>query len=163
MTKKGRLTGYHVLFILLGFFGIMFAVNILFTVMAVKTFPGEQEEKSYLQGINFNETLKNKAHQDELGWRSEIGFLTETDNTPLLVTNWFDNQDGPLTALKVHAQLTRPASDEGQLQLVLSPNGPGRYEAQLSSLEAGTWNVELTAVSPDGETVKAHKTLTWQH
>jgi nitrogen fixation protein FixH len=67
-----------------------------------------------------------------------------------------------MIAMTVKAQLTRPASDEGQRHVQLNPNGPGRYEIVLPALEQGIWSIELTAESPSGEQVTAHKSLTWK-
>ena len=36
------------------------------------TFSGEDERKSYLQGLTFNRTLAQRAEQARLGWRAEI-------------------------------------------------------------------------------------------
>lgn len=159
--KTGRLTGYHVLFMLLGFFGIMIIVNVIFTVYAVRSFPGEQVEQSYIQGLNYNQALEDRARQEELGWTSQVGLEATGDGSAMLITNWLDEFDNGLTQLSVSATLTRPASDEGQYVLDLSANGPGRYEAILTDLPSGVWNAEITAQTPEGETVTAHKTLTW--
>lgn len=158
---KGRLTGYHVLFILLGFFGIMIAVNVVFTVFAVKSFPGEQVERSYVQGLNYNQVLEDREQQAELGWTTELGFEASETGDALLVNNWYSETGEGLAALDVTVTLTRPASEEGQLRLTLSPNGPGRYEAGIENLAGGVWHAEISASSTDGASATAHKTLTW--
>lgn len=162
MAEKGRLTGYHVLFMLLGFFGVMIAVNVLFTVFAVTSFPGEQEEKSYLQGINFNQTLHERERQAELGYSSAIGLEASVSGDARLVALWTDQFENGVTGLSVTAELSRPASAEGQRVLELTALGAGRYEADLnSSLEPGAWHALVTAVTPDGERLVARKSLTW--
>ena len=162
MTEKGKLTGWHVLIALCLFFGVMIAVNVMFTVFAVTSFPGEQEEKSYVQGLNYNQTLKDKERQKALGWTTEIGFVETRDaQTPRLQTNWLDANGAGLTGLEVEAKLTRPTTDEGQTILPLQADGPGVYHVDLPDLGAGIWRIEVEAVSPDGDTAKAQKTLTW--
>ena len=159
--KTGRLNGYHVLFMLLGFFGVMIIVNVIFTVYAVRSFPGEQVEQSYIQGLNYNQVLQDRERQSELGWSTEVGLEARGEADALLITNWVDEFDNGLTQLSVTATLTRPASREGQRVVTLTPNGPGRYEFILTDLETGVWNAEITALAPDGETITAHKTLSW--
>lgn len=161
MTEKGKLTGWHVLIMFGIFFGIMIAVNVVFTVFAVTSFPGEQVEKSYVQGLKFNESLREKERQAALGWRAEIGFETTEAGGPRLVSNWFDGADVPLVQLTVTAVIIREVSDKGRMELKLSPDGPGRYFADLEDIGAGIWRIEVTALNADNEAATAHKTLTW--
>ncbi len=161
MTQKGKLTGWHVLFILCVFFGVMVAVNVVFTVFAVKTFPGEQVEKSYVQGIHYNDVLKDKERQAALGWAAEIGFEKQDNGAPRLVSNWFDKSGEPMTQLTVNAKIVREVSEEGMSEFTLSADGPGRYYSDMSELGAGIWRIEVTAANSDNEIVTAHKTLTW--
>ena len=49
------LKGWHVLLMLVGFFGFMFVVNGIFLWAAITSFPGEDEQKSYMQGLHYNE------------------------------------------------------------------------------------------------------------
>lgn len=161
MTEKGKLTGWHVLIILCVFFGVMVAVNVVFTVFAVKTFPGEQVEKSYVQGLNYNQTLQEKKRQAELGWKAEIGFEKQDSGAPRLVSNWLDRDGELMPQLTVKAKLVRLVSDEGQLEVDLQADGPGRYYTDLDELGAGEWRIEVSATNADKETVTAYKSLRW--
>ncbi|MAK62117.1 MAG: hypothetical protein CMK09_14185 [Ponticaulis sp.] len=158
---KGRLTGYHVLFILLGFFGVMVAVNVAFTVFAVKSFPGEQVEKSYLQGLNYNQTLEDRAHQAEMGINTQIGLEANTGETIELISVWTDSSGNGLSNLAVNAQLIRPASEDGKLNLTLDPVGNGRYTASIPELSAGSWKIQMVATTTDGDTLTAEKSVLW--
>ena len=161
MTEKGRLTGYHVLFMLLGFFGIMVAVNIAFTVFAVKTFPGEQVEKSYVQGINYNQTLASREYQAAQGITSEIGLTSLSDGRVELLSTWEDGEANPLTQLQVTAVLSRPASDDGQIRLDLKGIAPGQYTGEIADLAPGAWQVLITATTIDDKTLSAQKSVLW--
>ena len=66
------LTGRGVLLWLIAFFGIIFATNAYFIMIAVKTFSGEDEQKPYLQGVEYNDTLARRAAQRRLGWRATM-------------------------------------------------------------------------------------------
>ncbi|MEO1305623.1 MAG: FixH family protein, partial [Pseudomonadota bacterium] len=76
--SEKTLKGWHVLLIMLGFFGIMFAVNGVFLYHAITSFPGEDIKKSYVQGLNYNDTLAVRAAQAELGWQAEAGLEDQT-------------------------------------------------------------------------------------
>jgi len=66
------LTGRGVLTWLVGFFCIVIATNAIFITEAVKTFRGEDEQRPYLQGIAYNQTLAHRAEQGRLGWHASI-------------------------------------------------------------------------------------------
>ena len=55
-TDGKVLKGHHVLFWLMGFFGLMFVVNGVFLWAALSSFPGEDVRHSYLQGLQYNQT-----------------------------------------------------------------------------------------------------------
>src|SRR4051812_16256274 len=66
------LTGRGVLIWLGGFFGLIMVTNVIFITVAVKTFRGEDEQKPYLQGVEYNHTLARRAEQAQLGWHASI-------------------------------------------------------------------------------------------
>ena len=70
---KGQLKAWHALVWFLGFFGFMFAVNGIFLWTAITTFPGEDVEKSYLTGLDYNQEIARRERQTEEGWNAEIG------------------------------------------------------------------------------------------
>ena len=160
MTTKGKLTGIHVLIMLCLFFGVMIVVNVIFTVFAVKTFPGEQEKKSYLQGLHYNQTIEERERESQLGWNVQAGFEM-AGATPSLVTIWSDKSNQQLVQLDVLATLTRPASEDGQLAVTLLADGPGRYLVALPDLQPGNWHVEITATNADGDHLTARKVMSW--
>src|SRR5664279_3002869 len=66
------LTGRGVLLWLVAFFGIIFATNAYYITIAVKSFSGEDEQKPYLQGVEYNDTLARRALQKKLDWRAAV-------------------------------------------------------------------------------------------
>jgi hypothetical protein len=50
---------------LLTFFGVVIGVDVAFSVLAVRTFPGEDIRNSYVQGNHYNETLAERAPSRE--------------------------------------------------------------------------------------------------
>src|SRR5207244_4013009 len=69
---NGKLTGRGILLWLGGFFGIVIAVKAGFIWASIATYRGEDEQKPYLQGIEYNHTLERRAEQARLGWTSHI-------------------------------------------------------------------------------------------
>ncbi len=67
MTK--RFTGRHATAILVGFFGVVIAVNLLMASYATGTFGGVVVENSYVASQEYNRWLDAAEKQKELGWK----------------------------------------------------------------------------------------------
>lgn len=61
-------TGRHMLTLMIGFFGLIIAVNFTMASYAVGTFGGEVVENSYVASQRFNGWLARARAQDRLGW-----------------------------------------------------------------------------------------------
>ena len=59
--KTRELTGRHVLFCLLGFFGVVFAVNAVLVKAATSTFGGVETSSSYKAGLMFEQDVARAA------------------------------------------------------------------------------------------------------
>ncbi len=92
--KPFRLTGWHVFLLMCIFFGFMFIVNGVFLWAALSSFPGEDEHKSYLQGLHYNNAISARRIQEEQGWSAQIG-LTPTDSGDRLVIRLLDRAGAP--------------------------------------------------------------------
>ena len=67
MRSDKPVTGRHVLMMMLGFFGVIFAVNGVFAFLAIDTFTGLETEQAYLKGLDYNRTLTAAAEQRTTG------------------------------------------------------------------------------------------------
>jgi len=158
LEDEGRkLTGGHVLMIMLAFFGIIFAENGVFLFRAITSFPGEDTKKSYLQGLNYNQTLAERTAQAELGWTAAAGV-----EGGKLIFALNDADDEPLLSRRVVAQLRRAASKPGDAELILNYQGEGEYAGDISGFEAGRWDVRISVLDMTSEAVvfRADKTVT---
>lgn len=155
-TPGKPLKGWHVLLWMLGFFGVVFAVNGVFLYNAITSFPGEDVEKSYLQGLNYNQTLEARAAAAELGWRAEIGVQGDR-----LIVYLEDKTSEALSGRPVMANIRRSATIDGDAVLTLTPGLSGTYDADVSTLEAGRWDVRVDVYDSAVERVvfSAGKTL----
>ena len=151
-----ELKGWHVLLIMLGFFGVLFAVNGVFLYHAITSFPGEDIKKSYVQGLSFNETLADRAAQAELGWSAEAGLVEDQ-----LILRLLDAADAPLSSQLVVGELRRLASNHEDRAISFQPRMSGEYVAETGPLAAGQWLLRVNVFDAQGETVLFHieKTL----
>ena len=49
-----ELTGRHVLYMILGFFGVVLLANVVFVYLAMDTFTGLATEGAYVKGLSYN-------------------------------------------------------------------------------------------------------------
>lgn len=157
----GTLTGKHVLIAMLCFFLVVIAVNAGFIVMAVRSFPGEDERRSYLQGLHYNETLALRAAQARLGWSAETQI--SPDATGVIVTFLAqDRHRAPIGGLDVRGALRRPATTRHDQQLAFQEIRPGFYEAHARAIDDGAWIIQGEA-RRGAESMAFERRLSWSH
>lgn len=156
---KGQMKGWHALLWFVGFFGFMFVVNGIFLWAALSSFPGEDVEKSYLTGLDYNHELARRQHQQQAGWNAEIGFSDTPAGLDLSVR--LLKADGSALPVFATTALLRHPTDRALDRAVdLTPAGGGEYRAAVGALNPGLWNVLITAdVDPqtDGHEFSAHR------
>ncbi len=145
--KSFRLTGWHVFLLLCAFFGFMFIVNGIFLWAALSSFPGEDQHKSYLQGLHYNEAISARRIQEQQGWSAQIG-LTPTETGDRLVVRLLDREGAPLAAQDIQAQLRRTVTGAEDVPIVLQRGADGDYFADISLLDKGVWEARVQATVP---------------
>lgn len=65
-----RFTGWHMLTIMISFFGLVIAVNFIMARYAVETFGGAVVENSYVASQRYNGWLRQAAAQKAFGWHA---------------------------------------------------------------------------------------------
>ena len=164
MLGSEGLTGRHVLAILVTFFGIVFAVNAYFVIVALSTHAGVVANEPYRKGLKYNERIADSALQDSLGWNGEIALAPDGRH---LVMTLRDAAGLPVRGLALSATLGRPATTREDVALLLGETTPGRYEAALTLSGAGTYVASIEArnllQADDGVLFRARKRLWLEH
>ena len=155
-AKPFELRGWHVLVMLLLFFGAIIGVNVAFAVAAVSTFPGEDVQRSYIQGLHYNQTLAERRAQASLGWRAAAA-LTGGQ----VVVTLSDRNGAPLQAARVTGELERPTDARFDRELQFADAGSGRYVADARGLLEGHWRLRARAES-GGEALDFESELQWR-
>ena len=143
------LTGRGVFLWLAGFFAVVFAVNIVFAVVALGTWSGLESEDAYSAGLGFNKTLEARQDQKSRGWAGAVRAVSRSDGSHDLVAEFRDKSGQPLSQLSVIADVVRPTHAGYDLQLEMTPTGNGAYEADLKLPLDGIWDVHLNAEGAD--------------
>lgn len=142
-----QLRGVHVAWAMAAFFATIIGVNLLFTIIALDSFPGEDVRRSYLQGLNYNDTLAERSAQRALQWRAAAGFSDQA-GSPALVVQLTDAR-GAGVAAELTGQLRRAVADGQDRTLSFVSLGDGLYRATLPDLEPGVWDLRAQAVQGD--------------
>jgi nitrogen fixation protein FixH len=137
-TQK-PLTGWHVLAMLVAFFGVIIGVNLTMAWFANSTWSGLVVANGYVASQSFDKDLAKARAQEALGWKVEF---TASENRIRLT---FEDRDGrKLESLSITGSLERTVTDKQDQALTFSAMGAGVYTAP-ATLSPGVWEVEIDA------------------
>lgn len=137
-------TGRHMLWLVMGFFGVIVAVNATMAVLAGRTWTGLIVSNSYVESQRYNERLAAARRQDALGWNSAI---TATGSGLMLTMRAPDGK--ALSGLQVTARLGRPTHEHDDRTVRLVERQGGNYHAD-GGLAPGLWLAEIEAIDAAG-------------
>lgn len=126
--------------ILIGFFAVVIAVNLLMATVAVRTFGGTVVENSYVASQKFNGWLAEARAQQGLGWRDEVT-LDEARHVRMML----NVRGAAMTALAEH-----PLGRATEIRLGFHEAKPGLYRSDRA-LPAGRWRVRFDIRHGGGE------------
>ena len=132
---RGKFTGRHAAIIIIAFFGVVIAVNLVMATLASRTFGGTVVDNSYVASQRYNSWLQEAREQAELQWHAE----TSADPSGRLVSR-IKGPAGPLAGAIVEAQASHPVGRAPEQRLALSPIEPGTYRS-AQPLPGGRWIV----------------------
>lgn len=160
IRKPFELRGAHVLAALLMFFGVTIGVNIAFAVFAVRSYPGEDRQSPYQQGLRYNDTIKTREAQARLGWTITPSLVPAHDGAALVVTAVGSNGKA-ISNVEVQGILRRTIADKFDTPLRFTAAGEGVQRAPLPNLAPGVW--EFRGEARDGDHVYViDERLIWQ-
>lgn len=154
-TSEKPMTGRTVFYWLVGFFSIMIVANIIFIYFALNSWPGVMTQSSYKSGLKFNQDVRNAAEQDKLGWHIEGAFKQIGDGHMRIMIEAHDRDDQGLTNLEFSLTLRHPATDKTDHKVQLREVKAGIYQADLTDVAAGQWNVDMYAKDGAGHSFRS--------
>ncbi len=149
------ITGRHVLFGLVAFFGVIMAVNAVFLYEALSTYTGVVSNEPYRKGLNYNSRIEDEKRQSEQGWRDEITLGPDGDAITIALV---DRSGNPVSGMTLDARLGRPTTEAMDRSIAIKETAPGQYAASFAKLEPGTWQLDLAA----RELTRERDTIVWR-
>ncbi|MBJ3763329.1 FixH family protein [Maribius pontilimi] len=134
------LTGWHVLAMFAGGFGIIIAVNLALAVNAVRTFPGLETESAYVASQTFD---ADRAAQDALGWTVSLAH-----DGALLRLAIVDASGRPVHPRIVEATLGRATTVAQDRTPAFAWDGSAL--SAPADLAPGNWNLRVVLEAADG-------------
>ena len=132
-------TGFHMLLVMGGFFGVVIAVNVTMAVLSSMSWPGLAVANSYVASQEYQVRLDAAREQHARGWVAEFEYAPGVAR--------FSVDDGaanPLDIGIVTLTVNRPVGTTGDQVVELVRTADGAYTAPLE-LAPGTWDAVVTA------------------
>ena len=138
--KARKFTGWHMLAICVGAFGIIIAVNLTLAFSAVRTFPGLNVKNSYVASQEFD---TRRDAQLSLGW--DVSATVEAGELRLNIRDAGGSPVAPATLQAVLGRSTHVQDDRAA-----DFSFDGTAHVMPVDLGPGKWVLRLRAVSDNG-------------
>lgn len=136
VSTKGQFTGRHITMILVAFFGIVIAVNVIMARFAISTFGGLVVENSYVASQDFNKWLAEADREKALGWKATLG----RNAAGAFQTTVTDSMGKPVASAKVRLFAEHPLGRKPPVDTALVEGAPGVYSGALPE---GRWYIRV--------------------
>lgn len=146
MTRN--FTGWHMTGILVAFFGVVIAVNVVMARFAVTTFGGVDTENAYKAGLAFRKEINAAEEQSERHWVVDVNVETLGAGARAVTVRALDATGKPLSALAGSARLSHPTDARQDVTTALAPLGDGRYRAVVEA-HKGQWDLVVDFAQGD--------------
>ncbi|WOC15692.1 FixH family protein [Pseudochrobactrum sp. MP213Fo] len=137
-STPGRVfTGWHMLGIMIAFFGVIIVVNIIMATSAITSWSGLVVKNSYVASQEFNEkSIIGKAHA-ALNWQPEMSYQDGVVRYRLT-----DPDGNAVKAVGATAVFRRPVNEKEDQTLNMLPADDNFLTAE-ATLNDGNWVVEI--------------------
>jgi nitrogen fixation protein FixH len=158
-NKPRELTGRAVLFWLVGFFAIIFAVNGVLVKAATSTFGGVETTSSYKAGLMFEQEVAAAERQDALHWHVDGNLNLDRVGEAVLYLTVKDAHGVPVTGLTADARLWHPADSRRDHVIPLSRIGAGTFHGEAHA-QSGRWELIIDFYRDQERVFRSHSQIT---
>jgi nitrogen fixation protein FixH len=147
LVSSKPLTGGKVLFMLVAFFGVVIAVNVVMMRLAIQTLPGTEVDSAYSASLAYEKEIGAARNQDTRNWKVDAHIERGADGGATLLVEARDGSGKPISGLKFQGRFERPTDRRADLPVVLAEVGIGIYRGSAQQIAPGQWDLVL-----EGET-----------
>jgi len=141
LASPRPLTGRKVLFMLLGFFGVVIAVNAIMAKLAIQTLPGTEVDSAYSASLAYENEIAAAHDQNARNWKVDAHIQRGPDGGAMLQAR--DNSGLPMTGLKFQGRFERPADRRADQAVALAEVASGIYRGSAPLIGPGQWDLVL--------------------
>lgn len=141
--QQGQFTGWHMLALMIAFFGVIISVNVFMAMSSIRSWTGLVVENSYIASQEFNTKLANAKAQAAKGWQGSLEY-----NDGALHFTLVDGTTTPLDIDSVTIDISRPIGVDGDQTLNLTQQPDHSYIANIN-MAPGIWNAVIVATFAD--------------
>ena len=137
--QTGQFTGTHMAVIIVAFFTVIIAVNLLMADFAIRSWTGLVVKNSYVASQGFNDVVAAKRRQDAMGWRGEYAM-----SNGVVSYRISDRSGRPVAVNSIELTFRRPTFETDDHTVALSLRSHGEFGAE-HRLADGIWVVNVAA------------------
>lgn len=141
------LTGRKVFMMLVAFFGLIIAVNVVMVHLAVRTLPGTEVDSAYAASLAYEKEIAAARSQDARKWKVDAHVERGSGDSALLRVEAHDASGKPMSGLTFEGRFERPTDRRADLSVTLAEEGIGVYRGRTPAISAGQWDLVLEGVS----------------
>jgi nitrogen fixation protein FixH len=141
------LTGRKVLWMLIGFFSVVFAVNGVMMKLAIQTLPGTEVDSAYSASLAYENEIAAARDQDARGWKVDARIQRRTGTGAELRVEVHDSSGLPVSGLRFEGRFERPTDRRADQAVDLVATGDGIYFGNAASIMPGQWDLVLEAIA----------------
>jgi len=138
-STQGVFTGWHMLAVMVAFFGVIIAVNLTMAFLASKSWTGFVVQNTYVASQQFNAKAAAARRQAALGWSGDFSIRDGRTRYSLA-----DREGRPVALTGVTLKFMRPVDDREDRLVTLVRDGDGSFSTG-EAVADGAWLVEVTA------------------
>jgi nitrogen fixation protein FixH len=141
------LTGRKVLFMLVAFFGVVIAVNLVMMRLAIQTLPGTEVDSAYSASLAYEKEIEAARDQSARNWKVDAHVERSGEGGATLQIEARDSSGRPMSGLKFQGRFERPTDRRADLPVVLAEVGIGIYRGSAPTIAPGQWDLVLEGAS----------------
>jgi nitrogen fixation protein FixH len=137
------LTGRKVFLMLVAFFGVVIAVNMVMMRMAIQTLPGTEVDSAYSASLAYEKEIATARDQSARNWKVDARVERSGQGGATLQIEVRDNYGRPMSGLKFQGRFERPTDRRADLPVALAEVGIGIYRGSAAVIAPGQWDLVL--------------------
>lgn len=128
---------------LLAFFGVVIAVNMVMMRFAIQTLPGTDVDSAYSASLAYQREIAAAQDQNRRNWKIDAQIHRGADGGVTLEVEARDESGEPLSGLKFQGRFERPADRRADQTMALAETGIGVYRSRTPLIAPGQWDFVL--------------------